>query len=70
VEKGLKTIEDAAQSIVDNMPSSFDSVDDAMRNWFLLDIMLTIVIKLLIFKYFLINPPSNKKNPSSIYLQS
>jgi hypothetical protein len=39
VEKGLKTIEDAVQSTVDNMPSSFDSVDDAIRNWFLLGMM-------------------------------
>jgi hypothetical protein len=39
VAKGLKTIKDAAQSIVNNMPSSFDSIDDAICNWFLLGMM-------------------------------
>lgn len=38
VAKGLKTVEDAAKSIVETLPLSFDGVGDDIRSWFLLGI--------------------------------
>lgn len=46
VAKGLKTVEDAAKSIVEAIPLSFDAVDSDIRSWFLLGMMLIVRLNL------------------------